>query len=86
MSDMAAMYASGYDPGKETAMIELTQDQIKLLAAQPQGPVLNPETQEVYFLVRKDVYERMCRIVDAASRRGWDDPELDVYEQYRKKP
>ena len=26
------------------------------------------------------------RVVDGPNRRGWDDPELDVYEQYRKKP
>jgi hypothetical protein len=48
--------------------------------------VLNPRTQEVFVLVRKDVYDLVRRIVDGPNRRGWDDPELDVYEQYRKKP
>ncbi len=66
-------------------MIVLTPEQVKLLAAQPQEAVLNPETQEEFVLVPKGLYERMCRIVNGPNRRGWDDPELDVYEQYRKK-
>jgi hypothetical protein len=51
------------------------------------GPlqVLNPRTREVYVLVRQDVYQQASRILDGPNRRGWDDPELDVYEEYRKK-
>jgi len=46
--------------------------------------VLNPHTNEFFFLVRPDVYELVRRVIDGPNRRGWDDPELDVYEQYRK--
>jgi hypothetical protein len=68
-------------------MIELTQEQLQALEAQPQGPlqVLNPRTREIYVLVRQDVYDLVRRIIDGPNRRGWDDPELDVYEEYRKK-
>jgi hypothetical protein len=76
-----------YDAGKEAAMIELTEEQVKALEAQ-KGPlhVLNPRTQEVFVLIREDVYKLTCSIVSGPNRRGWDDPELDGYEQYRKKP
>ena len=48
--------------------------------------VRDPKTNETYVLVRADVYERMRAIIDGTTRRaGWDDPELDVYESYRKK-
>jgi hypothetical protein len=68
-------------------MIELTEDQVQALQAQSNGPlrVLNPRTHEVYVLVRQEVYEQASRILDGPNRRGWDDPELDVYEEYRKK-
>jgi hypothetical protein len=29
--------------------------------------------------------ERLAAIRHAGQRAGWDDPELDVYEEYRKK-
>jgi len=73
--------------GAEVAMIELTEAQQQTLSAE-KGPleVVDPRTQEVYVLVRKDVYELVRRIIDGPNRAGWDDPELDVYEQYGKKP
>ncbi|MCI0456073.1 MAG: hypothetical protein L0Z62_03715 [Gemmataceae bacterium] len=69
-------------------MIELTEEQVQALEAQTQGPLQlrNPRTQEVFMLIRQDIYEMVRRIIDGPNRRGWDDPELDVYEQYRKKP
>ena len=68
-------------------MIELTEQQQQALSAE-KGPleIVDPRTQEVYVLVRKDVYELVRRVIDGPNRAGWDDPELDVYEQYRKKP
>ncbi len=68
-------------------MIELTEEQVKAMEAE-KSPlhVLNPKTQEVYVLIHKDVYDLTCKIVSGPNRNGWDDPELDVYEQYRKKP
>jgi hypothetical protein len=69
-------------------MIDMTEEQVRALEAQTQGPLplQNPRTQETFVLIRQDVYELVKRIIDGPNRRGWDDPELDVYEQYRKKP
>jgi hypothetical protein len=82
---------------KETPMsIELTQDQQKALDAQP-GPrtIVDPRTNTTYVLLRTDVYERVCKIVDAdfeaedafqaqiesAAAAGWSDSAMDVYDQ-----
>jgi hypothetical protein len=60
-------------------------------------PVVDPETNAVYFLVARDVFERFRAIFDdepfdvretyaaqsaAAGQAGWDDPEMDVYDHY----
>jgi len=60
-------------------MIELTEEQQKALEAQTQGPLqlLNPRTQEVFVLVRQDVYQLTSRILSGPNRRGWDDPADD---------
>ena len=66
-------------------MIELTQEQHAALNGESPARVRDPQTNEAYVLVRADLYERMRKIVDGTTRRaGWDDPALDVYEQYRK--
>jgi len=68
-------------------MIELTEDQVRAIEAECESPprVKNPKTQETFLLIRQDVYELVRRIIEGPNRHGWDDPELDVYEQYRKK-
>jgi hypothetical protein len=67
-------------------MIELTEDQLNALETQPAPvQVLNPRTQETFFLIRKDVFDLVRNIIATPNKNGWDDPELDVYEQYRKK-
>jgi hypothetical protein len=57
-------------------MIELTEEQVQAMAAQ-EGPlaVLNPRTQETFFLIRKDVYQLVCNIVSVPNRNGWDDDD-----------
>jgi hypothetical protein len=72
--------------GKEIAMTELTPEQVQALEAQKPAPLqlVNPATREVYVLISKEIYDLTCGIVGGANRRGWDDPELDVYERYRK--
>jgi hypothetical protein len=66
-------------------MIELTREQHESLNGETPPRVHDPQTNETYVLVRADVYERMRAIIDDVTRRaGWDDPELDAYEQYRK--
>jgi hypothetical protein len=68
-------------------MIELTAEQQRELDSAQPACAHDPRTDETYVLVRADVYERMRAIIDGYTRRaGWDDPELDVYERYRKKP
>jgi hypothetical protein len=68
-------------------MIELTEEQARALEAGGERPprVKNPLTQETFLLIRQDVYDLVRRVIDGPNRRGWDDPELDVYEEYRKK-
>jgi len=67
-------------------MIELTPEQVRAMEA-AQGPlrVVNPQTQQTFVLIRQDIYERLQKLVEGPNRRGWDDPELDVYEKYRDK-
>ena len=68
-------------------MIELTDEQRQELDQPGPARVRDPKTNETYVLVRADVYERMRAVIDGYTRRaGWDDPALDVYEKYRKKP
>jgi hypothetical protein len=67
-------------------MIDLTEEQRRELNSSEPVRLRDPNTNEIYVLVRADVYERMRAVIDGSTRRaGWDDPELDVYEQYRKK-
>lgn len=66
-------------------MIELTEEQRQALDSAELVQVRDPKTNETYILVRADIYQRMRAVIDRYTRRaGWDDPELDVYEQYRK--
>jgi hypothetical protein len=68
-------------------VIDLTEEQQRELDTAQPARLRDPRTEETYVLVRADVYERMRAIIDGYTRRaGWDDPELDVYERYRKKP
>ena len=67
-------------------MIDLTEEQRQEVDKPEPVRLRDPKTGETYVLVRADVYERMRAFIDGYTRRaGWDDPELDVYEQYRKK-
>lgn len=69
-------------------MIELTKEQQQALDTQTEQPpvVIDPRTGQEYLLIRRQVYE-LVRGTLQPYNRGWeDDPEMDVYEQYRKKP
>ena len=47
---------------------------------------VDPETGQEYVLVPADQFQKLKTVVDAVTRRAdWDDPALDVYEQYRKR-
>jgi hypothetical protein len=67
---------------KEAAMIELTEEQRGELEGRQPVEVRDPRTNEVYVLLRKDVYERVRRIVREVNERAdWDDPAFDVYDR-----
>ena len=67
-------------------MIDLTEEQQRELDGAQPARLRDPRTNDTYVLVRAEFYERMRAILDGYTRRaGWDDPELDVYERYRKK-
>ena len=68
-------------------MVELTDEQAKALEAEEKpARVVNPRTRETYVLFRQDVYELARGIIAIPNKNGWDDAEMDVYEQFRKKP
>ena len=56
----------------------------------------DPDTNSVYIIVRADLYDRMRALCDdfhirdayplmdqVAARDGWDDPAMDVYNDYQ---
>ena len=56
----------------------------------------DPKTNAVYVIVRAEVYERMRAFCDdfdirefypmmneVAAREGWDDPAMDIYNEYQ---
>jgi hypothetical protein len=59
--------------------------------------VVHPDTQKVYVLIDGEMYNRLRALLDdepfdlretyaaqsaAAGAAGWDDPEMDVYDDY----
>lgn len=55
----------------------------------------DPETNTAYVLIRAEVYERLRALCDdfdirdaypmmneVAAREGWDDPAMDIYNEY----
>jgi hypothetical protein len=62
---------------KEQAMIQLTEEQARVMAEEKAPPqVLNPLTQEVFVLIRKDIYDTVCGFLRPLGR-GWDNPADD---------
>jgi hypothetical protein len=67
-------------------MLELTSEQRRELEGPEFAGARDPETGQVYILVHAEQYEKIRKIIDGVSRRsGWDEPEMDEYEIYRKK-
>lgn len=59
--------------------------------------VVNPRTQKVYVLIASEQFDRLNSLLDlsplsldeqrralhdSGNRAGWDDPEMDVYDNY----
>jgi hypothetical protein len=68
-------------------MIELTQEQVRDLDT-PQQPAVafDPRTGQEYLLIKREVYDLVRGILKPFNMGVEDEPEMDVYEQYRKKP
>jgi hypothetical protein len=66
-----------YDAGKETSMIELTEQQIQALEHPDATPprVVNPQTKETFVLLRVDEYERLKEEYDDSP---WTREELQA--------
>ena len=79
-------------------MIELTKEQHESLQEAEENPpcVLDPQSATTYVLLKKDAFERIRHMIEddsdepqwaaflEAAGEEWDDPAMDVYEQYRK--
>lgn len=59
-------------------------------------PLTDPETNAAYVIIRAEVYEHMRALCDnldirdlypamneVAAREGWDDPAMDIYNEYQ---
>ncbi|HJZ89666.1 MAG TPA: hypothetical protein VKE40_02265 [Gemmataceae bacterium] len=67
--------------------MELTEEQRHNLRDGKWARWTDPETGQEYVLVPREQYEKLRAAIDGVTRRaGWDDPALDEYEQYRKRP
>lgn len=79
-------------------MIELTQEQRQGLRHADAVRLSDPETGQEYILLRAEVYERLKQLLyddgdwtpeeqmrllaESGKRAGWDDPAMDVYDNY----
>jgi len=65
--------------------MNLTNEQRRELANGEPVRLTDPDSDQDFVVLRADVYDELRAIADGYARRaGWDDPALDVYEQYRK--
>jgi hypothetical protein len=83
--------------GKEHRMIQLTKEQHDELAknGQDTAKVIDPVTKTEYVLVRADLYEYRCGLIDVdfhvsdtypaidqAFAELWSDPKMSDYDHY----
>ncbi len=79
-------------------MIELTEEQRHQLGVSTPLRLRDPRTNEIYVLVREDVYGKLRALldeefdpaeaypaIDAAFREGWDDPKMAEYDRYEER-
>ncbi len=84
-----------YTVGMTTLPVEL-QEMVEHSGDTPVR-VVDPRTQRVYVLIADEQFDRLRSLLDmepltidqqriaigdAGKRAGWDDPEMDVYDQY----
>jgi hypothetical protein len=79
-------------------MIDLTDEQRRQLASGQAVDITDPQTAQTYVLMPKEVYERLRNLVyddsdwtpeeqlgllaQSGKTAGWDDPAMDVYDNY----
>jgi hypothetical protein len=79
-------------------MIELTEEQRRVVAAEENPTIVDPQTRESYVLVRKDMFDRIKRLLYddsemshddlrlllacSSKENGWDEPGMDEYDNY----
>ena len=79
-------------------MIELTEEQRRLVSAEQNPVIVDPQTLAAYVLVRKDVFDRIKRLLyddselthdemrlllaRSSKENGWDEPGMEQYDQY----
>ena len=79
-------------------MIELTEEQRQQLEGGKAVDVSDTNTAQSYVLLRKDLYERVRRLLyddsdwtedelrlllaQSAKDNGWDEPGMDAYDRY----
>jgi hypothetical protein len=79
-------------------MIELTPEQRQQLDAGRAVDVTDPETAQPYVVLRKDVFDRVQRLLyddsevtqdelrlmlaRSAEANGWNEPGMDAYDRY----
>src|SRR5207249_4021280 len=86
-----------YDARQEAIMIEFTEEQRQLLESGKVVEVTDPQTAQRYVVLRKDVYERVRRLLyddsewtedelrlqraRSAKENGWEEPGMDAYDR-----
>jgi hypothetical protein len=79
-------------------MIELTDEQRQLLESGKAVEIADPQNAQRYVVLRKDVYERVQRLLyddsewtedelrlqlaRSAKENGWEEPGMDAYDRY----
>ena len=79
-------------------MIELTDEQRQQLENGKAVDVTDPQTAQLYVILRKDVYERVrhllyddsewtedelrLHLARSAKENGWEEPGMDDYDRY----
>jgi hypothetical protein len=79
-------------------MIEISDEQRQRLESGKAVDVVDPQTAQCYVVVKKDIYDRVCRLLCDDSEwseeelrvqlarsfkdNGWDEPGMDAYDRY----
>jgi hypothetical protein len=87
-----------YHGTEEDIMVEFTEEQRRQLESGKAVDFTDPQTAQLYVVVRKDVFERVrhllyddsdwtademrLHLARASRDNGWDEPAMDAYDRY----